>query len=199
MNKTKLRKAIGIICIICGIAIVCGVLGFSYEKKTTIDDANTEIIQEFNLAQSTQSESDDDTYHPYRVSTGKQIDGILRIPKIDLELPIFTKLTKSNMNQSACRVPNTGEPGCNNYCILGHYMRIYGVIFNRLNEVEVGDEITVTTKDTTYTYQVTDIKLTKGVDYSLFKENENEHLITILTCDYSIKDGRRVVIGTLVE
>lgn len=201
--KNKKVTIFGIICIVLGIAVVLGVFVANYNKKVEIDDANEQIIEEYNLAsvEEQSEDSEDDEYSPYRVYTSKKIDGILEIPKIDLELPIFTKLTTSNLNQSACRVPNTEGPGCNNYCILGHYMRIYGVIFNRLNELEVGDQIIVETKTETYTYEVTDVYLTKGVNYDLFKdpEDENEHLITILTCDYSIKNGRRTVVGKLIN
>lgn len=196
----KTRKIIGIICILLGVSVIVGIFAFNTNKKETIEQENLKIIEEFEAAQETTvpNNEGEDEYHPYRVSTGKQIDGILRIEKIDLELPVFTELTTANMNLSVCRVPNTGAPDCNNYCILGHYMRIEGVILNRLNEVEKGDIITMTTTDTFYTYEVSDIIVRKGVDYDLFKDTE-EKQITILTCDYSIKDGRRFVIGKLIS
>lgn len=191
------RKVIGIICIVLSFTILFGTGLSTIVQENKRNKANLEIIQEFNLAKLETKHSNDAEYHPYRISTNKPIDGVLSIPSIDLELPIFTEVTKKNMNQSVCRVPNTGDPGCNNYCVLGHYMRNYGVIFNRLHEVTVGDLVTVTTTAAEYQYTVTDVLLTKGVDYSLFEDIEGKQLITLLTCDYSIKDGRRVVIGEL--
>lgn len=189
------------IVILLAAAIAVGVYFYqTHEAKKDRIENESIVAEYFEEEPETAAAGTDSTASgPYRISTDSPIDGVLYIDRIDLELPIFSEVTDQNMKQSVCRVTNTGAPGCANYCLLGHKMSRYGVIFNRLHEVDIGDTVRVKTTETEYVYQITDITITSGLDYSIFNDVPGEHRITIFTCDYSVRDGRRILVGVLEE
>ena len=160
--------------------------------ETDINDVPT--IEETTPPETTPTKA---PYKPYRTSTNEEVDGILYIPSIDLELPILTNVTEKGLNKTCARVTNTGAPGCNNYCIMGHVMKNYGYIFNRLHEVRKGDIITVKARNYTYNYRVTEIFVTEGLDMNILEDVEGKQIVTVFCCSYQVKNGRLVVRGEL--
>lgn len=136
-------------------------------------------------------------YKPYRTSTNEEVDGVLYIDCIDLELPILSNVTDSGLNKTCARVTNTPPPGCANYCIMGHNNKRYGVLFNRLKEVKVGDAIKVKATNGEFNYIVTETFVTEGLDHSILQDVDNKKIITIFCCDYRKENGRLVVRGEL--
>lgn len=68
--------------------------------------------------------------------------GILSIPKIDARLPVAAGVSKEQLKVSEGWVMQTSMIGSGgNAVIVGHRSYTYGKHFNRLGELEVGDEI----------------------------------------------------------
>lgn len=68
--------------------------------------------------------------------------GILSIPKIDARLPVAAGVSKEQLKVSEGWVMQTAMIGSGgNAVIAGHRSYTYGMHFNRLGEMEVGDEI----------------------------------------------------------
>lgn len=217
----KTKTIIGVICIILSLCLFIIPPIFKhieYQKQEAEKDAllneletlinNSEDIQETedNTTNNKESietipptESTTPTYQPYRTSTNEEVDGILKIPSIDLELPILTNVTEKGLNKTCARVTNTNPPGCNNYCIMGHTMDAYGKIFNRLKEVKKGDIITIVAKGYTYSYKVYEIFKTEGLDMNILEDIEGKQIVTIFCCSYHVKNGRLVVRGELTS
>jgi len=218
------KKIIGIICIIVAICLLVGPYAISMIDIHKNNEAKDELLNEveslFNETTppettvettsppETESDIPDETtpeettptetpYRPYRTSTNEEVDGVLYIPAIDLELPILTNVTEKGLNKTCARVTNTGAPGCNNYCIMGHVMKNYGYIFNRLHEVKKGDIITVKARNYTYNYRVTEIFVTEGLDMNILEDVEGKQIVTIFCCSYQVNNGRLVVRGEL--
>lgn len=218
------KKIIGIICIIAAMCLLIGPYAVSmidiYKNNEAKDELLNEVESLFDETTppettvettsppETESDIPDETtpeettptetpYRPYRTSTNEEVDGVLYIPAIDLELPILTNVTEKGLNKTCARVTNTGAPGCNNYCIMGHVMKNYGYIFNRLHEVRKGDIITVKARDYTYNYRVTETFVTEGLDMSILEDVEGKQIVTIFCCSYQVNNGRLVVRGEL--
>lgn len=127
-------------------------------------------------------------------------EGILKIKKINLSLPILTDATTNNLDISLASLKNTGSPGEEgNYGIAGHRGRVYGHLLNRLDEVEEGDTITVETAGGTYDYVVIEKLLVEPEDVWVLKKNGNKREITLVTC-HPIKNPthRLIVKGEMV-
>ena len=71
--------------------------------------------------------------------------GILQIKKINLKLPILRGSSMLNLKIGAGLLENTAEIGApGNTVLTAHRSYTYGRFFNRLDEVEMGDEIVIT-------------------------------------------------------
>ena len=73
-----------------------------------------------------------------------------------------------------------GEVG--NTALSAHRSHSYGQNFNRLNEIQEGDLITITTMDAVYNYEVYNILVVKPSDVSVLKKSKTESILTLITC-----------------
>ncbi|WLD91512.1 class D sortase [Alkalihalobacillus sp. AL-G] len=120
-------------------------------------------------------------------STGELL-GSIKIPEIDLEMPILEGATIENMKKAAGHLEGTaplGEEG--NAAIAAHRSYTYGKDFNRLDEIDVGDEISITTNVATYTYTVFNTMIVLPDDTSVLKSSPDKSIMTLITCE-PIKD-----------
>lgn len=110
--------------------------------------------------------------------------GRLEIPKIHVDLPILEGATNVQLRYGLAHVTETAKPGENgNAAMLGHRMLDSGRHLNRLDEVEVGDKITINTGTDLYTYEVTDMPVIDPevlMDY--VERHYGEPTITLITC-----------------
>lgn len=85
--------------------------------------------------------------------------GTITIDKIDLLLPLLDSADKIPLRYGAGMLEDTAMPGTEGNCVvLGHRMKTHGKLFNRLDEVAVGDSIVITMLDgTAYTYTVDNV------------------------------------------
>ncbi|MCY6483356.1 class D sortase [Clostridium aestuarii] len=108
---------------------------------------------------------------------------ILKIAKIDLYMPIMEGETRENLRVSVAHMNNTGKLGeVGNYAIAGHRCYTYGRHFNRLDEVEEGDEIIIFSKDDEYKYKVVKKFIVKPEEVGVLKGNGKDKLVTLITC-----------------
>lgn len=131
-----------------------------------------------------------------------EIEGVLEIPKIEFAQPIITDATSKHLFISVASIKGTGEPGSfGNYGIAGHRSHKYGKNFNRLDELEVGDEIYVTNKKSQkFTYKVVEKLYVSPTDVYVLNSDSEKKEISLVTCHPEINPTQRLIIkGTLVE
>lgn len=105
-------------------------------------------------------------------------EGILRIPSVDLELPVFSGTQEANMTRGAGRLQDTaplGEPG--NTAIAAHR----DGYFRALKDVRLGDEILVETLDGPLRYEIVDLSIVEPDDVSVLDPTPGT-TITLVTC-----------------
>lgn len=200
-----MRKYVSFLLILVGIGIILyPKIKYEYFKS---EEAN--VIENWNKL-SRQLELGEDGIEPEgenveetakEISITNSMDGIINIEKIQLYEAILKGTTENNLNIGVAKVDGCGEVGeVGNYVIAGHRSRRYGRHFNRLNELEPGDEIEIITKDLSYKYIVYDKLVVKSEDVWVLKGNDKDEVITLVTCDYSMKPtGRLILKGKLVE
>lgn len=110
--------------------------------------------------------------------------GRLKIPDIRVDLPILEGATHVQLRYGLAHIETTSKPGEDGNCaILGHRMLDSGRHLNRLNETEIGDQITINTGTDLYTYEVFDMPIIEPeqlVDY--VTKDYGEPTITLITC-----------------
>ncbi len=105
-------------------------------------------------------------------------EGIMRIPSVDLELPIFTGTQEANLTRGAGTIEGTaplGTPG--NTGIAAHR----DGYFRSLKDVAVGDSIVVETLDGVDSYRIDELLIVYPEDIHVLDPTENSTL-TLVTC-----------------
>ncbi len=82
-----------------------------------------------------------------------------------------------------------------NFSVAAHN-NIYTEIFRNLNKVNIGDEVKVTTKTTTYTYKITSKQTVSPTSIEVIN-NSDKREITLITCNYNAS-ARVVLKGELI-
>lgn len=125
----------------------------------------------------------------------KNMEGMLRIKKINLYLPILTGATEKKLKISVSSIEHTGKAGqIGNYAIAGHRNYGYGRNFNRLDEVEAGDIIEVESGKKQYKYVVVEKLYVKPEDTWVLEGNRQRKEITLVTCHPMVKPTHRLII-----
>ena len=121
------------------------------------------------------------------------IVGILSIPKMDLELPIYLGATAEHLAGGAAQLSQTSMPigGNNTNCVLAGHRGWYGALFFRHIELlEIGDEIMITNLWETLTYTVSEIKVIEPNEIDEILIQPGRDLVTLLTCHPYGSGGR---------
>ncbi len=104
--------------------------------------------------------------------------GILEIPRLNLEVPVYDGASDLHMDRGAARIDGTampGEPG--NLGVAGHrdgYFRV-------LKDIELGDEITITTADGPESYVVLELKIVDPSAIEVLGPTVQQS-VTLVTC-----------------
>ncbi|WP_372629196.1 class D sortase [Cohnella sp.] len=120
---------------------------------------------------------------------------IIQIDKIDLKLPILEGATAKNMKVGAGHMTETAPLGeIGNSAVAAHRARTKGRMFNRLDEMEVGDRIDIRMRNSSVAYQVTDIKVVLPTDLSVLKSDGDKAVLTLITCDPLVNPTHRLIV-----
>lgn len=131
-----------------------------------------------------------------------QAIGRIKIPKIDVDLPIAEGATVYNLRYAIGHYIHSVQPGQPGWSIyLGHRSYNYGRMFNRMGEVETGDKIIIETKKYRYTYEVDRIDVVDpDTLFYEFSVPTDEARIMLVTCTpIRIASHRMLVKGILIK
>ncbi|MEK4877199.1 MULTISPECIES: class D sortase [Paenibacillus] len=129
------------------------------------------------------------------IEVGGKVIALIEIDKIELKLPVLEGATKANMKHAAAHMKETAPLGeIGNAAIAAHRARTTGRLFNRLNEVVVGDVITVKTSDLVFNYEVYDISVVDPSDVSVLDGNDKDKILTLITCDPLVNPTHRLIV-----
>lgn len=122
------------------------------------------------------------------------------IPVLDIKVPVLEGTDSKSLQVSAGHFEGTGELGQGNYCICGHNSTIYAEIFNDLDRIQIGDEMSLADTDenrTRYTYIVDEYKIVDP-EATWVLNDFGDNRLTVISCT---DDGqqRQVVVGKLKE
>lgn len=129
--------------------------------------------------------------------------GYITIPAIDIKLPIYNGASTENMAKGAAYLAHTSLPvgGENTNCVIAAHNRYNGIyMFQRITELDEGDEIYITNLWETLVYKVTETKIIAPDDSRNIYIQENRSLVTLSTCyPYPDNDKRYLVYAELVK
>jgi sortase A len=130
--------------------------------------------------------------------------GRISIEKIDLNIPLLDDAGVVPLRYGAGMLEKTALPGEEgNFVVLRHRMKAYGSLFNRLDEVAVGDSVVITTLDNEeFTYIVDNVipKLDPEelIDYIKIDSGSGKQL-TLVTCTPTGVGSHRIIVIAHME
>lgn len=165
-----MRKKTGTFCILLGIIMIFAAAGFAVYnavQSKNAAEASSEILDA--MKNSDESES--------TIDSSKYI-GILKIPSLDIELPVMASWSYANLKTAPCRYYGSVET--NDLVIAAHnYTRHFG----KLSQIEIGADIQFTDVDgNIYNYTVGDIELLQPTDTEKMVQNDWD--LTLYTCTW---------------
>ncbi|WP_158734947.1 class D sortase [Alteribacillus sp. YIM 98480] len=122
--------------------------------------------------------------------------GILRIPAIDAELPVVEGATEEKLRTAAGHLEGTASLGKEgNSAIAAHRSHTHGRMFNRLDEVEAGDDIVIEDETGEKTYSVINKIVVSPDDTSVLTQDTNgESIVTLITCTPMKNPTHRLIV-----
>lgn len=133
---------------------------------------------------------------------GLNVQGILTIPKLNLEAAIVEGANPEQLQSALGHISGSGEAGQlnSNYAIAGHRSSRYGKFFNRLHELNKQDSFQLQTSTGKYAYQVYNIQIVEPDQVEVLQPESSQSIVTLITCypDHS-SQYRLIVKGKLVS
>ena len=191
--KEKIRRGIGLILIIVGLAIIVSIVYKKIDtsnKQKELQNILEEVINEEQKELSKEEEE--------KLINGYKPIALIEIPSIDLSQGLVEGITDDILQYYLGHFENSAKPGeKGNFSVAGHRVSDYSEAFVNLYKVEIGDKVLVKANKKEYVYEVND-NFIVSPDRVDILENTDEATITLVTCTVGAKE-RVIVKGKLVE
>jgi LPXTG-site transpeptidase (sortase) family protein len=105
-------------------------------------------------------------------------EGIMRIPSVDLELPVFTGTQEANLTRGAGRIEGTPPLDAQGNTGIAAHRDGY---FRVLKDVELGDVIEIETMSGVEQFRITDLLIVEPEDVYVL-DPTTERSLTLVTC-----------------
>ena len=132
-------------------------------------------------------------YYSIRGQNGDMF-GVLRIPKLGLEMPLYLGATDKHMADGAAQLGQTSIPigGENtNSVIAGHRGYNGADYFRYVPDLRIGDAVSITNHWETMRYTVVETKIIQPNDIDAIKIQPGRDLVTLLTCHPYASGGKQ--------
>ena len=125
---------------------------------------------------------------------------LLKIPKIDLDVVVAEGTSYPVLEYAVGHFTGTALPGqIGNLSMAAHRSFVTGEFFNRLDEVEIGDELIVDYNNNTYVYITTEVFVVGPYDVWVLDPTEDA-TITLVTCTPITTGTHRLIVkGVLLN
>lgn len=134
---------------------------------------------------------------PYPVVLGEAVARI-EIPAIGVDQIVVEGVDPESMRRGPGHYPHTPLPGeSGNAAIAGH-RTTYGAPFHRLDELELGDEILVTTLRGRFRYTMIDLQVVEPDDVTMLDDHGDDRL-TLTTTNPKYSVAERLVVSARLD
>ena len=183
----SIRKVVAGLLVIAGIAI----MAVPFFWRTTGEKQTEQLIREFE--QTLEDDYDEETDVEEKQTSISKADeaileegdviGIIEIPSIDIRYPVMEGTGSAVLNTGIGHIAETAGIGESGNCVLcGHNGSRYGTFFTPLNQISIGDEVTIIDKKgQAHIYEVTETEVVNPYDNSIKTQGEEKEL-TLFTC-----------------
>lgn len=129
----------------------------------------------------------------------KHTIGVLTIPEINVNLPIFDQTTMKLLEKGACLLEGTSYPigGKSTHAVLSSHRGLsQAKLFTNLPQLKIKDHFYIEINGQYLAYQVDQIKTVEPTETEALQIQEDQDLVTLVTCTpYMINSHRLLVRG----
>jgi sortase A len=197
------RRILGIVFIVVGLSIIGSALFMRYsasiQQKAMIDAFENTIADiDKNLSSENAESAEASPNIKLPLEDLSSAIGIIKIPKIDLKVAVGEGIENKTLKYAVGHFEGTAMPGeKGNFAVAGHRSYTYSEYFNRLDELNIGDDIIVKTNKGEFTYKVYEKKVVEPTEVSVLDKTK-EPTITLVTCTpIRVATHRLIVKGKL--
>ena len=122
----------------------------------------------------------------------------IEIEKIELDWLVVEGVTLDALKDGPGHYPGTAMPGQLGNVVISGHRTTFGAPFYRLDEVQVGDAITVTAPYGRFIYRVTETKIVAPTDLTVVVESDDARL-TLTTCHPRFSARQRLIVVAALE
>jgi LPXTG-site transpeptidase (sortase) family protein len=124
--------------------------------------------------------------------TPQIVIGTIELPRIGITADIQEGITLTAINRGPGHWPNTAMPGALGNVVIAGHRTTYSKPFNRLNELQPGDRVTMTTADGRFDYEVRGIVIVPGEAVDIATQTY-AHTATLFACHPPGSARQRIV------
>lgn len=189
MSRRKVFAALMIVAgiLFFAIPVVCHHIGSRETEKLTHEfeqilegkQENETEMEEAGEKEGKTAISEEDT----AIFAEGDVIAILEIESIGIRYPVVEGVATADLNKAIGHMTETAMIGSKGNCVLcGHNGSRYGEFFTRLNQIEIGDVVTLLDREgVIHSYEVADNFVTGAYDNSIKTQSDTEEL-TLFTC-----------------
>ena len=124
--------------------------------------------------------------------TPQVVIGIIELPRIGVSAELQEGITLTAINRGPGHWPHTAMPGALGNVVIAGHRTTYSKPFNRLNELQPGDVVTMTTADGRFDYQVRGVVIVPGEAVDIATQSY-AHTATLFACHPPGSARQRIV------
>ena len=125
------------------------------------------------------------------------IIGFIRIPSINVKLPIYLGASLKNMNYGAVHLTGTSYPigGINTNSVIAAHRAYYKAkMFRDIDKIKIGDYLYIDIFNETLKYNAVKIDIINPMDFNKLTIVDGKDIVTIMSCHpYKSREKRYVV------
>ena len=121
----------------------------------------------------------------------------LWVPRLDLDLPVYLGASTENMARGGALLGQTSMPlgGANTNTVIAAHRGYYGAeMLRNVQQIQIGDKITLTTPWETLTYRVCELKIIQPDDINAVLIQPGRDLLTLTTCHPYTQNTQRYLV-----
>lgn len=183
------------------------------QEKTSLDDVHQIIQMAKDYNQSLANglggfnttfgkEGMNEKYRSLLAFDSSGVMGIIEIPTINVNLPIYHGTSETVLQKGAGHVEGSSLPiggESTHSCISGHRGLPSKKLFTRLDELKIDDIFLIHVFNEIHAYQVINIEVVEPTQIEPLKIQRDKDLVTLITCTpYGINSHRLYVTGTRI-
>jgi sortase A len=203
--KRKIIRIAGIVLIIVGICVIA----YPFYTNLVMKRQEVEILNAWEEL-SASTDYQDDTREDFQskeefenksliVDPEKKIPFKITIPNINSEWIVNEGTDIATLKKGPGHYTGSALPGETGRCVIAGHRTTYGAPFNRVDELNVGDEIILETiGNEEFVYLVTDLEEVPPTDVSVLIQTENTTL-ALTTCSPKFYATRRLIVYAELE